>query len=69
MNVEYEFCKFFFDLSTFSFDASFALGMWYVWIFTHFHPFSHIFCSFPPQPFLSRSIYPHYGDPEKAWVM
>ena len=30
------------------FGASFALGMWYVSIFTHSRPFSHIFCSFPP---------------------
>ena len=28
-----------------------------------------VFCSFPPQPFLSRLIYPHHGDPEKVGVM
>ena len=28
------------------FDASFALGIWYIWIFTHFHPFSPIFTHF-----------------------
>ena len=33
--------------------------------------FSHIFCSFPPHPFLFGLIfmYPHRGDPEKAGVM
>ena len=40
-------------------------------VYLCFHPFSHIFCSFPPHPFLFRVIftYPHYGDPEKAGVM
>ena len=55
-----------------SFDASFALGMC-IFVFspsfTQFHPFPHIFGSFPPHPILSRLISPHLGDPEKAWVM
>ena len=50
------------------FDASFILGILYIWIFTHFRQFSHIFCSFPPQLFFSRLIYPHHGDPEKTRV-
>ena len=32
-------------------------------------PFSHILCSFPPYPLLSRLIYPHHRHPEKAGVM
>ena len=46
-----------------------VLGIWYLWILTQFHPFSHIFCSFPPHPLLSRLISPHYTDPEKEGVM
>ena len=33
------------------FDASFTLGIWHFWIFTHFHPFPPrftFFCSSPP---------------------
>ena len=59
------------------FDASFTclfvdmhiLGIWYTCILTQFHPFSSIFCSFPPHPLLTRLISPHHGDPEKAGVM
>ena len=45
------------------FDASLALGMWYIWILTQFYPFSNLFtnfCSFPPHPLLARLISPHY---------
>ena len=51
------------------FDASFTLGIWYIWILTPFHPFSSIFCLFPPHPCPTRLISPHHGDPEKAGVM
>ena len=29
------------------FDASYALGIWFIWIFTHFHLFGHICAHFP----------------------
>ena len=40
----------------------------YIWILTQFHPFSSIFCLFPPHPLLTQLISPHHGNPKKAGV-
>ena len=51
------------------FDASFTFVIWCIRIFTQFHPFSNIFCLFPPHPVVSKLISPHHGGLEKARVM
>ena len=46
--------------------ASFALGIWYIWIFTHFHPFPPFFTHFLLISTTSTPFYSLYGtSPER----